>query len=81
MKVIKVKKYIKREISIPTRFGDKDVSKIWYNGKQPTRKIEFEDGKEYEFTLNHKLLVEVNGEEFWCEVGKLEEGMEILEIS
>lgn len=69
-----------KSVSIPTRFGDKDISRIWYNGKQPTRKIEFEDGKEYEFTLNHRLLVKINNEEKWVYVADLDEGMDIVEI-
>lgn len=70
------------KVSIPTRFGEKDVSRIWYNGKQPTRKIEFEDGNVYEFTLNHRLLVRLeDGTETWSYVSDLEEGMEIVEIN
>jgi len=82
MKVIKVSKYIKKGITIPTRFGDKNVTKIWYNGKQPVREIEFEDGSSYKFTLNHKLLVKYkDGSEGWVQVADLNENMEIVEIS
>jgi len=68
-------------VSIPTRFGEKEVSKIWYNGKQPTREIEFEDGSIHKFTLNHKLLVKFeDGSEDWVYVADLTEDMEIVEI-
>jgi ribonucleotide reductase alpha subunit len=67
-------------LSIPTRFGNKEVSRIWYNGKQPTKKIEFEDGNMYEFTLNHKLLVNDGNREYWCQVGNLKEGMDIVSL-
>lgn len=66
---------------IPTRFGDKEVSRIWYNGKVPTRKIILEDGNVYEFSLNHRLLVKFeNGSEDWVYVQDLTEDMEIVNI-
>lgn len=68
-------------IIIPTRKGNKDISRIWYNGKQPTRKIEFEDGNIYEFTLNHRLLVRFeDGLEDWVYVSGLTEDMDIVKI-
>lgn len=68
----------KEPVLIPTRFGDKEVSKIWYNGEKPTRKITFESGDVYEFTLNHKLLCLVNGKEEWVEVKDISEDMEVV---
>lgn len=66
---------------IPTRFGDKEVSRIWYNGKVPTKKIILEDGNVYEFSLNHRLLVKFeNGSEDWVYVQDLTEDMEIVNI-
>ncbi len=69
----------KEPVEIPTRFGNKDVDKIWYNGKVPTRRIEFDDGNIYEFSLNHKLLVNRDGFEDWVFVANLEEGDDIVE--
>ena len=56
------------------------VFKIYYNGKTPTRKIQFEDGNEYEFTLNHPLLINENGEEVWKQVKDLKENDDIISI-
>lgn len=64
---------------IPTRFGPKKSERVWYNGKVETRKITFEDGNTYEFSMNHKLLAKVDGKEEWVMVRDLVEGMEILE--
>ena len=66
--------------NIETRYGVKEISRIWFNSKQDTRKITFEDGVEYEFTLNHKLLVNENDYEYWCEVRYLTEGMDIVKM-
>jgi hypothetical protein len=67
----------KTPISIPTRKGAKEISKIYYNGKQPTRTITFEDDTKYTFTYNHKLLL-TTGE--WKYVGELTEKDEIIAI-
>jgi len=68
----------KHPITIPTRVGEKEVSYIWYNGKVQTRTITFEDGNEYEFSLNHKLLVLIGETEKWIEVKDLTEEMDIV---
>jgi len=69
-------------ITVPTRFGDKQSTRIWFNGKQPTRTITFEDGNSYTFTLNHKLLVkDESGCEKWVEVNDITENMDIVEVS
>jgi ribonucleoside-diphosphate reductase alpha chain len=71
----------KQPIKVPTRFGEKESKQIWYNGKQPTRKITFEDGNTYEFTLNHKLLVKFeDGSEDWVYVSNLNTNMEIVKF-
>ena len=68
-------------IGVNTREGIKKSNKIWYNGKQPTKTITFEDGKSYTFTNNHKLLVKtVVGEYIWARVDELSEGMEIASL-
>ncbi len=66
-------------LTIPTRHGDKEIVRVWYNGKVETRKITFEDGNTYEFSLNHKLLVKENGKELWKEVRDLRMGDDIVE--
>jgi len=71
----------KQPLTIPTRFGNKQVNNIWYNGKVQTRKITFEDGNTYEFSLNHKLLVKTDDrKEYWVQVKDLTENMEIVEM-
>ena len=71
----------KEPIKVPTRFGEKESTRIWYNGKQQTRTIEFEDGNSYTFTLNHRLLVKFeNGSEDWVYVSDLTENMEIVKF-
>jgi len=67
-------------ISLPTRNGTGNASKIFYNGKQNVRKITFEDGKTYEFTYNHPLLVNRNGKEIWTKVEDLVEGDDIVQV-
>ena len=68
-------------IPLNVRVDDKnyqDVYKIYYNGKVETRKITFEDGNVYEFTLNHPLYVNVNGEYIWKMVCDLVKGDDIV---
>lgn len=67
-------------ITIPTRKGNAEVSRIWYNGKVPTKKITFEDGNTYEFSLNHRLLVNVDGLEKWIYVQDLTPGMDVISL-
>lgn len=57
-------------IKIPTRQGDREVYRVWYNGSVRTRKVYFDDGAEYEFSLNHKLFVNNH----WVEVEFLKIG-------
>ena len=69
-------------IQIPTSEGDDVVEKIWWNGCQEYIEIEFEDGKKYKFTYNHKLLVlRENGFTEWVECRNLSDGDEILDIN
>lgn len=62
---------------IDTRYGPKEVNRVWYNGKQKTRTITFEDGNSYTFTYNHPLLTK----DGWKTVGELTENDEILDIN
>lgn len=59
---------------IDTRYEPKEVNRVWYNGKQKTRTITFEDGNSYTFTYNHPLLTK----DGWKTVGELTENDEIL---
>ena len=62
-----------------SRFGEETVERVWVNGKQPTKTLTFEDGNEYTYTLNHKLLVKCDTEGYkWKEVGSLEVGDDVL---
>lgn len=45
-----------KPLMVETRFGSKEVSSIFYNGKVPTIKIEMEDGTIFECSHNHKFL-------------------------
>jgi ribonucleoside-diphosphate reductase alpha chain len=66
---------------IPTDFGEKEVQRIWYNGMVPTKKITFEDGKTYEFSLNHMLLAKLDdNSEDWAYINDLKENMEIINV-
>ena len=62
---------------IKTRFGEKELNRAWYNGKQKVRIIEFEDGSKIKVTLNHPLLVKDRG---WIKAKDLKEDDDILEI-
>jgi len=62
---------LKEHINVPTYEGDAVVEQIWYNGIKPVYEIEFEDGKTYEFTANHKLLVKNADESIWVRVDEL----------
>lgn len=64
-------------VELPTRFGNKKVNAVYYNGKQKTRTMILEDGKRYTFTLNHPVLTK-NG---WKIVGELTLNDEIIKIS
>lgn len=67
----------KEPIEISTRFGIKKSNRVWYNGYQKIRKITFEDGKTYGFTLNHPLLTK----DGWKKVKDLTENDEIVDIN
>lgn len=71
----------KEPITIPTRNGDREVSKIWYNGKVPTKILTFEDGSSAEFSLNHKLLVKNDSGEIWKEIQYLDLDDEIISLN
>ncbi|QPX62951.1 putative ribonucleotide reductase large subunit [Campylobacter phage F207] len=67
---------------VQTRHGLKEVNRIWFNGKQPTKTITFEDNTILTLTYNHKLLVKLDsGIEEWIEARDLKKGMEIVSIT
>lgn len=70
----------KKPVDVITRDGIREVNRIWYNGKQPTRKLTFEDGNTYEFTLNHKLLCVKDGVEQWIEAQHIDSDTEVVSV-
>ena len=65
---------------VPTQDGYQEVNKIWYNGKQKTYKITYEDGSFYEYTGNHTLLVNRYGNKLWIRVDELQKDDDIVVI-
>jgi ribonucleoside-diphosphate reductase alpha chain len=57
-----------------------DCYNIYYNGKEQTRTITFEDGSKEIFSLNHKLKVNRNNIETWIQVKDLTVGDDIVSI-
>lgn len=61
-------------IKVPTYAGDDLVTRIWYNGKVDSLiEIKFADGNTYQFTPNHKLLVNRDGVEDWCRCDEIKQ--------
>jgi len=59
-------------ITVQTKDGSGESSKIWYNGEAEVYDIEFEDGNVYSYTGNHKLLVKLSDQsEVWRRVDEL----------
>jgi ribonucleoside-diphosphate reductase alpha chain len=72
---------LQNPIKVPTLDGEKEVSKVWYNGYEEVIEIEFEDGKTYKFTENHRLLVKtILGDTEWVRVGDLTGNEDIVSI-
>lgn len=69
-----------RPFKVPTMNGEQTSNKIWFNGLQEVFEIEFEDGKIYSFTGNHKLRVVNNGVQKWKQVKNLTEDDEVVSI-
>jgi len=66
-------------IEVDTLNGVDVCERIWFNGKQDTISIEFEDGNIYTYTPNHKLLVSrIDGTTEWVRVDELQENDEIV---
>lgn len=64
---------------VETRNGQQKTDKIFYNGHVETLAIEMEDGTLFKCSLNHKFLVNRNGEEVWVEAKDLVENDDIVE--
>ena len=68
-------------MTVPTLDGDKEVTQVWYNGYEEVIEIEFEDGKKYKYTENHRLLVKtILGDTEWVRVGDLTGDEDIVSI-
>lgn len=71
--------YLHTPVAVDTLNGVDVCERIWFNGKQETMDIEFEDGNIYTYTLNHKLLVSrIDGTTEWVRVDELQEGDKIV---
>jgi intein/homing endonuclease len=63
---------------VDTLEGPKQTDRIWFNGRQPTYEVTYEDGTSYEYTGNHQLLVSRGGEKVWTRVAELKDGDDIV---
>ena len=78
LKIKNVEKIKKKGFNVKTRYGDIHVKRIFFNGKQPVKKITFEDESTYDFTLNHRLM---GSDKEWKYVSDLNEKDKILTIN
>jgi ribonucleoside-diphosphate reductase alpha chain len=62
------------EFTLPTLHSEDVCNKIWYNGKQPTFKVTFEDCIGYGFTGNHQILLNKHDFQVFSYVWDLKEG-------
>jgi ribonucleoside-diphosphate reductase alpha chain len=69
-----------KPLLVDTLDGPKLSDKIWFNGKQPTYEVTYEDGTSYEYTGNHELLVERDGVRVWTKVVDLRPDDDIVTI-
>jgi intein/homing endonuclease len=69
-----------KSIILPTIAGEGASNRIYYNGLSKVKKITFEDGKNYEFTENHPLLVNRNNQQVWVQVKDLVEGDDVVQF-
>ncbi len=73
--------YFKKPFKVETRKGLVEVNRIWFNSKQPTKTIVFDDNTKLTLTYNHKLLVRLkDNTEHWIECKDLKEDMFISNI-
>jgi ribonucleoside-diphosphate reductase alpha chain len=63
-------------LKIPTKDGEKEVDKVYYNGVAEVYEIEMENGEVVKCTGNHKFLTKNKG---WVKTKNLTENDEIIE--
>jgi hypothetical protein len=72
---------LENPITVPTLDGDKEVSKLYYNGNKPLVSIHLEDGNVFKCTATHKFLVKLeDGTTEWKLAAYLEEDDDIVEF-
>jgi hypothetical protein len=70
---------LKTPISVKTRFGMKEVERIWYNGHTNYMTITMENGDIIKCTHHHKFLVkDIDGNKKWKMAIELEEDDDIV---
>ena len=70
----------KSPFNVRTKDGIDLVERFWYNGEREVYDIEFEDGKVYKMTANHRLLVNRNNEQVWVRCDELLENDDVVNI-
>ena len=69
---------IENNVAVPTLNGLREIDKIWYNGHEEIYRVEFEDNQTYEFTGNHRLMVDIGNGWMWKFVKDLTTDDDIL---
>lgn len=69
---------IEKNVAVPTLNGLREIDKVWYNGHEEVYRIEFEDNQTYEFTGNHRLMVDTGNGWMWKFVKDLTTDDDIL---
>lgn len=70
-----------KPFTVPTKFGDQSVSKIWFNGNMDVYRVTYVDGTSYEYTANHRLMLRIGeNASTWENVGEIKQG-DIIETN
>ena len=69
-----------KPFNVRTKDGIDLVERFWYNGEKEVYDIEFEDGKVYKMTANHRLLVNRNNEQVWVRCDELLENDDVVNV-
>jgi len=70
---------LKTPIHVKTRFGLKEVERVWYNGSNNYINITMENGDVIKCTHHHKFLVKgVDGKDYWKMAIELNEDDDIV---
>lgn len=73
---------VKNPIQVKTRFGLKDVKRVYYTGLVPVMKVTMDDGQVIECTINHRFLVKTDsGVEIWKRAEELCDGDDVVSIA